>query len=257
MSGLRELQLGFSRDVFSGGGTGFGQHIKANGLSGDQRLQIYRNNTYASLTAALQATYPVTERLVGTGCFAYAAHEYITRQPSTTGNLYEFGAAFPEFLATFRPLVEIGYLPDVARLEWAYEQVYYAAERSPLDSLALMRVPQEQYGALKFELNPASRLLVSDYPILRIWQVNQPDYPADPTVDLAAGGIRLLVRRNPDLEVEFHPLQEGEFTLLQALTQACDFATACEQALAKQPDFDLPASFRRYVAHGVLVDFFL
>jgi len=40
MISLRDLQLGFSQDVFSGGGTGFDARIKANGLSGDSNSQF-------------------------------------------------------------------------------------------------------------------------------------------------------------------------------------------------------------------------
>jgi len=101
MHKLHELQRIFSQHVFSDGGTPFSTQIRANGLSGPRRLQIYRNNTYLNLTAALQSTYPVIERLVGEGFFRYAAHQYITQCPSTSGNLHEFGVTFTDFLSAF------------------------------------------------------------------------------------------------------------------------------------------------------------
>jgi hypothetical protein len=257
MHGLRELQLGFSRDVFSGGGTGFGDRLKDHGLSADRRLQIYRNNSYTGFTNTLRTTYPVVERLVGEGFFRYAAHHYITCYPSTAGDLHEFGALFPEFLQTFEAAAELVYLPDVARLEWAYEKVYYAAGRALLNPQALAVVPPECYGELRFTLNSASQLLASDYPILRIWQVNQADYEGDQTVDLDTGGSKLLLLRNSALDVEIQPLAEGEFALLQALAEGCNCTGACEQALAVQADFDVPASFQRHLLQGTLVDFSL
>jgi hypothetical protein len=257
MHGLRELQRGFSRDVFSGGGTGFSAQLKIKGLSGERRLAIYRNNSYTGFTNSLRSTYSVVERLVGEGFFRYAAQQYISRYPSTAGNLHEFGATFPEFLRTFEPAMELTYLPAVASLEWAYEQVYDAPEHAPLDLVALAEVPPERQGELHFILNPASRLLASEYPILRIWQVNQADYEGDQTVALDAGEDRLLVIRNTRLDVEIQPLEAGEFTLLLALAEACDFATACERALQVQTDYDVPAGFRRHVIQGTLVDFSL
>lgn len=255
MPSLRELQLGFSRAVF-GGEAGFGQGcIETDALSGERRLQIYRNNTYASLSDALRSTYPVVHRLVGDGFFRYAAHRYITRYPSTSGNLHDFGAQFPEFLAGFEPAAALTYLPDVARLEWACEQVSHAAEAPLLDPLALAGVSEEHYGELRFTLNPAGRLLASGYPVLRIWQVNQEDYAGDQTVDLEEGGVRLLILRNAELEVEIQALQGGEFAFLQTLAEGRPFAEACECALETQPDFDLPAGFRRHIVQGTLVDF--
>ncbi|MEZ5583459.1 MAG: DNA-binding domain-containing protein [Candidatus Competibacteraceae bacterium] len=252
---LRRIQQRFSEAVFSTGDAGFNGQIKAGGFSGARRLQIYRNNTYSSLTESLQDTYPVVQRLVGEGFFRYAAHDYITEYPAASGDLHEFAKAFPDFLKRFEPAAQLPWLSDVARLEWLYEAVYYAAEHPPLDLNALAQIALERYGALKFVLAPASGLLASPFPVQRIWQVNQPDYPDEPTVNLDAGADWLLVLRNPALDVEIQALCAGEFTLLQSLADGHRFATACELALAEQPALDIPACLRRQVAQGALVAF--
>ena len=251
MSGLRELQLAFVGEVFGEKGAGISGRICANGA---ERLQIYRNNVFVGFTKALGSVYPVIERLVGEGFFRYASAEYIKRHPSESGNLHGFGGAFPEFLRTFEPTAPMGYLPDVARLEWAYHQVFFAATHEPLDMVSLGAVSQTRYEELKFQLHPASRLLTSPYPILRIWQVNQKDCVEDRAVDLAEGGVRLLLIRRA-LEIEIQPLEEGEFVLLQALADDLDFGTACSRALTAQPDFDVASGFRRHITQGALVDF--
>jgi hypothetical protein len=253
---LRELQLGFSREIFSDGGTGFGERIKAGSLSGDRRLQIYRNNTYLNLTAALQTTYPVVQRLVGEGFFRYTAHHYISYHPARSGNLHDFGADFAEFLGHFDAVATLAFLPDVARLEWAYEQAYYAADQSPLSLDRLAQVPADRYETLKFTLHPAVGLVASAYPIQRIWEVNQLDFDGEQTVDLDSGGDRLLLRRNAVLEVDMERLAAGEFTLLQALAAGQPFATACELALVAQADLDVPAVFQRRLTQGTIADFF-
>ena len=257
MPRLRELQLGFATALLDGDAGGFDRHIRAAGLSGARRLQVYRHNTLLGLTGALEAVYPVVRRLVGEAFFRYAAAQYIARHPSRSGDLHEFGEHFPLFLQSFAPVAEWVYLPDVARLEWAYHQVFHAANHPPLDLTALAQVPAEQQGELRFQLHPAARLLESTFPILRIWQVNQDDDTGDPPVDLAEGGVKLLVFRHEHLGIEFQPLEDGEFSLLRVLAGDGDFATACEQALAAQPTLDLPACFHRHVLQGALVDFFL
>ena len=257
MPKLRDLQLAFTQEVFEETGAGISQAIRANGLSGARRLQIYRNNMVSSLTGALQAVYPVIQRLVGEGFFAYAAHQYIHQHPSTSGNLHDFGCNFSEFLCTFEAVSTLTYLPDVAALEWAYHRVFHAAEHAPLDLTALAQIPQERHEELKFQLHPASRLLSSDYPILQIWQVNQDDYCGDQTVNLDQGGVDLLVIRRANLDIQMQILEAGEFTLLQTLATGHSFGDACEQALATQPDFDVPASFQKHVVQYTLVDFSL
>jgi hypothetical protein len=255
MPRLRELQLGFAAALLDGDTGGFDRHIHAAGLSGARRLQVYRNNIVLGLTGALEAVYPVVRRLVGEGFFQYAAAQYIACHPSRSGDLHEFGEHFPPFLQSFAPAADLVYLPDVARLEWAYHQVFHAARHPPLDLAMLAQAPAERQGALRFQLHPAARLLESAFPILRIWQVNQDDYSGDSTVDLTEGGVKLLAIRRENLDIEFQSLEDGEFSLLRALAEHCDFATACERALAAQPTLDLPVCFRRHVLQGALVAF--
>ena len=255
MLGLRELQLGFAATVLDGAEGDFDRHVRAAGLSGARRLGVYRNNALLSLTGALEAVYPVVRRVVGEGFFQYAAAQYIARHPSRSGDLHEFGEHFPAFLQSFAPAADLVYLPDVARLEWMYHQVFHAAGHRPLDLAALAQVPVERQGELRFQLHPATRLLESAFPILRIWQVNQNGYGGDATVDLSEGGVKLLMVRRENLEIEFLPLEDGEFDLLRALAGDCDFTTACERAMAAQPTLDLPACFHRHVSQGVLVAF--
>lgn len=257
MPRLRELQQNFAAAVLDGEQNGFERHIRAAGLSGIRRLQIYRNNTLLNLTASLRMTYPVVCRLVGDGFFDYAAAQYIAAYPSRSGDLEEFGGDFARFLEAFTPVAELVYLPDVARLEWIYHQIFYAADHPPLDLAALAQVPAEQQGDLHFQLHPAARLLQSAFPILQIWQVNQADYAGDAAVDLTAGGIKLLALRRNNFEVEFQPMVTGEFILLLALDHGCSFADACEQATTAQPDVALSACFSRHVLQGVLVAFHL
>lgn len=257
MSRLRSLQRDFSRHVFGDKSADLITHIKGNGLNPDRRLDVYRNNTYVNFTNTLRATYPVVLRLVGDGFFRYAIHEYITQHPSSSGDLHQFGAAFADFLATFEPAAGLPYLSDVARLEWAYEQAFYAAESAPFNSEALAKVPHESYEDLKFVLNPAVRLITSKYPILRIWQVNQEGFEGDQGVNLAEGGVQLLVIRDSRLDVGMKILGAGEFMLLRALADGQAFGMACEQALDAQPDCDIPACLRQQIMDGVIVDFII
>jgi hypothetical protein len=255
MSRLRSLQRDFSRHVFGDKSADLITRIKSNGLNPVKRLAVYRNNTYVNFTNALRTTYPVVARLVGDGFFRYAVHEYIAQHPSSSGDLHQFGAAFANFLATFESAAGLPYLPDVARLEWAYEQAFYAVESAPFNSEALAKVPHESYEALKFVLNPAVRLITSKYPILRIWQVNQEGFEGDQGVDLTGGGVQLLVIRDSRLDVGMKILGEGEFVLLQALADGQVFAMACEQALNAQPDCDIPACLKQQIIDGVIIDF--
>ena len=119
-------------------------------------LQVYRNNVFESLVGALKAVYPVVERLVGTGFFAYAADGYIRRHPPTSGNLHDFGGDFAGFLAGFEPARELTLLPDIARLEWAWHRAFHAADQAPLALERLAAVPPRTIRAAVFRAAPVS-----------------------------------------------------------------------------------------------------
>lgn len=253
MPTLPELQRAFAAAVYADAET-VTAHVRHDRFPAARHLQVYRNNVFESLVGALKAVYPVVERLVGASFFAYAADGYIRRHPPASGNLHDFGGDFAGFLASFEPARELAYLPDVARLEWAWHRAFHAADSSPLALAALATVPPEHYGGLRFRLHPSAQLLASDCPILRIWQVNQPDHADNATVDLAEGGVRLLVvRRGLDVAVE--PLGAGDDALLRAFVARQNLEQAGAAALAVEPDYDLPAALRRHVARATLTDF--
>lgn len=253
MPSLPELQRAFAAGVFAED-TAIARHIRDGRFPAARHLQVYRNNVFENLTGALKAVYPVVERLVGTGFFAYAADGYIRRHPPASGNLHDFGDSFAEFLSSFEPACELVYLPDVARLDWARHRTFHAAEHAPLAIERLAAVPPEQYQQLQFRLHPSAQLIASDYPILRIWQVNQPEYTGDIAVNLADGGVHLLVVRR-ELEVVIEPLSAGDDALLRAFAAGQRFEDASAAALSAQPDYDLAAALRRHVASAVIIDF--
>jgi hypothetical protein len=251
---LHELQRGFVDAIFGQDTSEFAQEIVANGLSVEHRFAIYRNNVFTHLTEALQSVYPVIQQLVDKGFFKFAAAEYISRYPSQCGDLHHYGRWFAEFLANFPPAAELSYLPDVARLEWACHEVFHEADHGPLPLEQLQAVPPERYGDLKFRLHPAARLIASSFPVHRIWEVNQPGYSGDQTLELAEGEVRLLVKRSARI-VELYVLTSGEWGFLSVLADGSSFGEACEAAFAREPGFDLEPALRRWVADLTLVDF--
>lgn len=252
-SRLSELQRRFARGIFGTAEAALLAAIRPGRFPPERLLGVYRNNVFEKLTEALGAIYPVVERLVGTGFFRYTANEYLRRHPPASGTLLDFGHRFADFLAAFPPAAGLAYLPDVARLEWAWHEAFHAADHAPFDLARLAGVAADRYGTLRFTLHPSARLIASPYPIHRIWQVNQPDWPGDQTVALAEGGVQLLVIRR-GLEVEIEPCRTGEYTWLERLAAGGTLGEATQAALAAEPGFDLQACLCRHVRLATIVD---
>ncbi len=252
---LRELQQAFAGAVFEDASTVLA-HVRDEIFPAARHLQVYRNNTFANLTDALAAIHPVVQRLVGAEFFEHAADRYIRRHPPRSGNLHDFGEAFAEFLADFPPAQSLAYLPDVARLEWAWHEAFHAAEAAPFAFEGLGAIPPEAYEDLIFRLHPSARLLASKYPVLAIWEVNQPDFAGEPAVDLDQGGNNLLVMRR-DLRVEIETLGPGEYALLGAFAALTRLADAHAIALEAEPGFELMRTLQKNIQSGAIAGFTL
>ena len=231
------------------------KHTPSNRFQDVQRMQIYRNNFAISLREALAGVYPVIKKLVGEAFFQQVAREYVQRYPSRTGNLHDFGDELARFLAAYPGLEDLPYLPDVARLEWAHHQVFHTVEGEVLNLASIAVLNEEQMAGLRFLLSPSCAYLASDYPVLRIWQVNQ-DGQEDVDVSLDEGGVQYVVLRHA-AQIEFHPLDAGTFALIDGLAQNKLFSEACEDALAADANCEIAATLQFLVEQKIVSGFSL
>jgi hypothetical protein len=256
MRSLRDLQSGFAAALLDPNACRAAPGIRADGISPALRLGFYRINVLENYRKALAAAYPAIERLVGVGCFLHLASEYARRHASRSGDVGMHGERFADFLERHAVGRTLPYLADVARLEWAIEESFYEADRGVLPLERLAEVPAEQVAALRFHLTPSCRLLRSRYPVHRIWEISQADYAGEEQVNLDAGAVQLLVRRERYV-VTLDPLPAGEFTMLDALRAGYGFGEAFAYALSLDTALDAGAFLQRHMASGVLCDFTL
>ena len=251
-STLLELQTRIGRAVLGGDIAEIADAIEGDGLDPAARLGIYRNHAFATLGAALEATFPVVCRLVDERFFAYAVHEYLREHPPRSRCLVEYGADFPDFLAGFQPCKDLPYLADVARFEWALHIAATIREAPSLQMDALAAIPAERAGYVGFRLQPSVSYFASSWPIDAIWQANQEGEV--PPVDLASGGTSLEIRR-ADEAVAWRRLDSGTFAFRMALAGGVVLAAAIANATQRDPEFDASVGLQRMLAGGLAVDF--
>lgn len=218
----------------------------------DARLAIYHRAVRANWRRALEAAYPVVRRLVGASFFEGVAEAYAGACPSASGDLGAYGARLPAFLAGYAPASGLDYLPDVARLEWAIQESFEAADAPGFDFAALAAVPPQRHGRIRLRLHPAARLLRSSHPVLAIWEANQPD--RDGTPARAAGGDRILVARD-GFTPRPRALPEGDWLLLEQLAAGATLDEACVALGARAQA--IPRLVASHAAQGVICGFSL
>ena len=217
-----------------------------------RRLSLYRGNVQVNVRKALANAYPICAKLVGDEFFDGLALEYAAREPSTSGDLNEYGAGFATFLDGFAPVAQVPYLPDVARLEWRVHRAHYAADAPRLDIARLATVPANRFDALTVALHPACALVESRWPLARLWDVHQPGFDGAFDVDFEGGPDRVLVCR-PAFRVQVASLDAGSFAFLAAAQADVSLGTAFSRAKEADPNFTLDARLRQWVGDRVIV----
>lgn len=254
MASLAELQQRFADalDAPEGATPGFGVAGKA---PASERMDIYRRAIFANYRKALAASYPTVRRLAGELAFADAVDAFVAAQPSTSGDLNDYGDTFAAFLGAYPPAAEVPYLPDVARLEWAIDEANRAADvtGSPDAVLAaLTTVPADRLGSLTLRLAPSCRLIDSAFPLFRIWQVNQAGYGGDDRVDVDGAGDTLLVRRDAS-GIGIERLGAGEFAWLAALADGATLGASIDAARTAEATFDLGRALHAHIGAATIV----
>lgn len=252
MHSLHELQAAVATAILERDSSRIGGSIC--GDDGQDRLAVYIGNVYHNLRQALRDVYPVVDRLVGEQFFDHAANRYIRDNPSQSGDIQHFGHHFPRFLASFPPAASLSYLADTATLEWLMHESFHAADHAPLLFSELSNLAGAECSTLRFRLHPACRLFASSFPILKIWESNQPDAKNDERVDASAGCDWLLVRRI-GFAVDIQPLHAAEFAMMHALREGRTVDDAYELALQQDPEFALGVFIERRILDSTIVGF--
>ena len=253
---LRDTQLAIATSLLLDDDSAVAQ-IRAGKLSATRRLEIYRHNVYTNLRGALRDIYPVTLAIVGEAFFHHAADQFVAAHPSRSGDLNQFGGEWAAFLGSYAHAAELAYLPDVARLEWAWHRAFHAGDAARFDLARLAALPADEHANLRFRLHPTAQLLTSIFPVMRIWEVNQPTFTGEIAIDWEAPPDTLLIRRDiaDGASVLIERISAAAYAFLLALAQQATLETAAATALDVDAEFNLQGFLPALVQSGVIFDF--
>lgn len=219
------------------------------GIAVADRIAIYRHNLQAGFEKTLALEFPVIAALCGEAFLAVLACEFQQAHPSVSGDLHHVGAPFPAYLRERFRGSEHAYFADVAALEWAREESARAADVAPLDLHSLGGLDEKDPAGMHFLVHPAMRLVESNWPVLSIWEAHQGQGEI-PGVDLRAGPEQVLVRRVPSGPA-LERISATDLVMLATLQRGGTLGEAFDVAVARDPDYDIGAALRRFVAGGV------
>lgn len=140
-------------------------------LSSAEAVEVYRAGYSARMSEALGETFEACWRVLGDEEFLDACKKYCRSIPSTSHNLSDYGFSFPTFLLN-RSQAHAPFIADLARLEWAYKELFHAAPHTALtaEQLSVAVKPSSV-----FVFGHAVQLLSFNHSVVNIWKRDRSD----------------------------------------------------------------------------------
>jgi hypothetical protein len=161
--------------------------------------------------------------------------------------MFDYGAAFPEFLKEQTDLLPYSYLSDVAALECLMRQAYHAADAMVLAAEDLAALPPVQLGGLRFNPHPALRLLTSNDAVVSITQSNLREN-LTPVSD--PGRVARAMVTRPQFDLLLNALSVSQHVFVRCLSSGITLDEAADTAFSCDAAFDLAATLALLLQAG-------
>jgi hypothetical protein len=192
------------------------------GLPAVERVAIYANMYPWRLVEALRETFPSLVRFLGDENFAVLAEDYLHRHPSQHHDVGQVGRSLAAFLRE-HPDPERPDLADLAELEWARQQVFFAPRAEPVGAEALAGLDAEAFSRTGLALSPALQVLVLAHAATPLWRQLEDGEPPEPP----SPGPGVVAVWRSGLEVFHAQLPLDEAAALEAARSGESLATIC------------------------------
>jgi hypothetical protein len=190
MAELAVLQAEMARALLVGRFDEIEARLQPGRTGADEALSVHRDTALGGLVNALRIAHPTVLALVGEDFFDQAARAFVQQSPPSSAWLTGYGEGFADFLAGYEFARELPYLADVARFDFAVDQV--GNGETGLEGPAL------DLGEALLTLDASLALVELDYPADAIRDALHEDEARLATLDMRRVRRTLALWRLPD-----------------------------------------------------------
>jgi len=230
MSELVDFQKDFLNCVFKPSDESireFSEYLQpTHRMSCYHQYNVYAQSINICLINALINVYPVCEKITGEGFFYEMARNYCLTHPSKSPDLADYGSNYSRFIEQYSYADCLPYLGNVAKLEWAYHQLFNCADQGAFDFCEFTKYSAEQLTQCVFSLPVSSCLIKSNYPIDVIWQAHQVNMNTELEIDKSC---RFIYLYRKDYAIHIDNISLNEYQFLQLISQHKKFIDVCSE----------------------------
>jgi hypothetical protein len=141
-------------------------------LAAADRLEVYSNAYFVRIQDCLREDFGALAAVLGEAAFHDLVKTYLMINPPVRPSLRHAGARLARHLRT-EPFAAIfsrrcPYAGDLAELEWAISEAFYAADTSTIGPDALAQVAPEDWADLRFQITPTLQVVACDWPVQQV-----------------------------------------------------------------------------------------
>jgi hypothetical protein len=217
---------------------------------------VYRNGFLRACVDALRASYPVVDILVGKDYFDVLARGYIDICPPQRATFIGYGEKFPEYLSQCHDQHKLSYLPDFAKMDKSWLEVYFAADAMLLteQSISAWQMAGNELSALHAVLPEAAALLKLDHAMCSLWSALKGGEGIENKTTFNRVPEQVLIWRDAQMQIIVQAVSGAEFAFLSSLMEGggSTLHQAATAAMAKQNDFPFVDYFSMLLGAGLL-----
>lgn len=211
------------------------------GFTPEKRMGVYRTTARSAHVSALMGSYPVCKEILGDDYFKHIAKLYFLQTPSNNADMNTYGDSFPGYIAQLcglrEELQDYLYMADLARLEWEFQKIYFAADAAVFDVSKFQKKYQCHGEDAVLKLQPCVSIMSSSFRIYEIWNMHR---RGEVDKEILAGYCRqYLCIYKHNYEVKVEKVNPDAYELL---VHVCQRKTIAEIAAYFHGRYDLNKS---------------
>lgn len=227
-------------------GSGLRQILRSDrDLAAAERLEVYSNAYFVRIQDCLREDFGALADVLGEAAFHDLVKTYLMINPPVRPSLRHAGARLSRHLRT-EPFATIfsqrcPYACDLAELEWAISEAFYAVDSSTIGPDALALVAPEHWPELRFEITPTLQIVSCDWPVQQVREHFDENLstPGDEDLQLVEEQTKIRVWRRGE-NVLYLAIPPIEANALAAASAGSTFGSICGEIALALGDAEAP-----------------
>ncbi len=220
----------------------------------EQKLIIFRNTFLSSCVETLKRRFPSCVTVLGNDFFHEISRQYVELNTPRSKVLADYGESMPAFLDNAlkaQNLENLGYVTDLAKLDNAWNEVYFASRNILPNEQDLARW-MENIDSISLSLCTSASLIMTQWGVSNVWSALKSGALTE-QYEITPEKEYILMWRDTEGLILHHSLTHEEWLFIYSIKQGKSLTLAAEEA-SGTGEIDISTVFSQLIANNLLIE---